>query len=238
MEAAVTLAADLEAELQGLYFENDSLLRAAELPFVQEVTKGSGTVRSIDARSLERAMRNRANHAGMILQRWAESAHIPCSFEVTREKTRRQELLASSESDIVFFGAHSHAPAVRPPMGLRTARIARPLLLLIDDSPRCERALATAAAVAGNRNYPIILLVLARDRAHFDKLSSATSDKLCRWEQPHTLLPHPVSNSSALIQMVRCQRPHLLVLNRQCEIITAQTVDAILDQVACPIVLV
>ena len=29
MEAAVHLAADLEAELQGLYFENDTLLRAA-----------------------------------------------------------------------------------------------------------------------------------------------------------------------------------------------------------------
>lgn len=238
METAVTLAVDLEAELQGLYFENDSLLRAAELPFVHEITGGSGTVRSLDAHSLQRAMRNRAERVRQVLERWAQSAQIRCSFEVTHERAKRRALLASSESEVVFFGSRSHAPAVRRPMGLRPPRISKPLLLLVDESPRRELALATAMVVASNHSFPIILQVLAHSREQFDRLSAIASETLCQRELPHTLLPHPVSKASALIQTVRSQRPHLLVLNRQCEILGEDAIDSLLDQIDTPVVLV
>ena len=56
METAAHLAADLHAELQGLYIEDVDLLRMAALPFTEEITTASGMARPIDAQSMERAM--------------------------------------------------------------------------------------------------------------------------------------------------------------------------------------
>ena len=61
METAAHLAADLHAELQGLYIEDINVLRMAGLPFMAEITAASGTVRPIDTQSMERAMQTKAD---------------------------------------------------------------------------------------------------------------------------------------------------------------------------------
>ncbi len=242
MEAAVKVAVALQADLQGLYVENDSLLRLAELPFVHEVTNGLATVRPIDARSMACAMRHRAELARRILENRAESARIRCSFSVTHGRAGRRSLLctmrSSSESDVIFFACRSHSPGVTPPLGLRARPVVRPLLLLVDNSPRSARALAAATAVARTLKSPIVLLVLAHDHQTFQHVSSATSAVLSELELAHTLLPHPITTASALIQSTRDQRPNLLLLDRQSELISESTIESMVDQLDCSIVLV
>ena len=69
METAAHLAADLHAELQGLYVEDVNVLRMAALPFTEEITAGSGVARPIDAESMERAMQNKAEHVRRLMER-------------------------------------------------------------------------------------------------------------------------------------------------------------------------
>ncbi len=206
IEAAVNLAADLEAELQGLYIEDDMLLQIAELPFVQEVTTGSGTVRPIDAQSMQRAMQNKAELVRRVLEHWAKSAQIPCSFAVARGRAMRRTLLARTDSDVIFFGCRSHAPTVRRPMGLRPKSVVRPLLLLIDQSARGARALTAAAVVAQNHARPIVLLVLARSSSEFRAIElGSVSAALRSGAAPYFAAPpdyhrqrtHPVRSRSA-----------------------------------------
>ncbi len=84
MEAAVSLAADLQAELQGLYIEDVNLLRMAELPFVYEVTTASGAIRPIDAQSLQKAMQQKAEQ---LAARWKiERNRRGCGFHFRSHK--------------------------------------------------------------------------------------------------------------------------------------------------------
>ncbi len=242
METAVNVAVALHADLQGLYVEDDSLLRLAELPFVHEITTGSATVRPIDAQSMQRAMRHRADLARRVLEKRAESARIRCSFSVTHGRAGRRSLLctlrAETETNVIFFACRSHAPGVTPPLGLRTSPVVRPLLLLVDDAPRSVRTVAATTAVASTLESPIVLLVLAHDRDAFQRVSSATSKILCDLELAHTLLPHPITTTSALIQSTRDQRPALLLLSRESELISESTIESMVDQLDCSIVLV
>ncbi|MHB8865062.1 MAG: universal stress protein, partial [Pirellulaceae bacterium] len=111
MEMAVHLAADFQAELQGLYIEDTDLLRMAALPFTQEITSGSGIAREIDAQSMERAMQNKAEHARQVMEQTATRVQIRWSFSVTRGRRTPRSLLTSSHADLILFGSRSHAPA-------------------------------------------------------------------------------------------------------------------------------
>ncbi len=73
MDAAVSMATLLGAQLEGIYVENETLLRAAQLPCVQEVTSGSATVRPIDAEAVQRSMHHSAELARQILEQRAET---------------------------------------------------------------------------------------------------------------------------------------------------------------------
>jgi hypothetical protein len=237
MQAAVRLAADLGVGLEGVYFENVTLLRVAELPFVHEVTRGSGTVRPIDAQSVQRAMQSNAEQARRELQRWADSAKIECSFSVTRERVSCRRLMSTSRSDIIFFGCRSHAPGVRRPMGLRP-RVEHPLLLVVSGSPQRDAALEAGTTLVQNHARPVILLVLAQTPEQFRQLSSAASQTLCELQLAHTLLPHPVVTRQGLIRSAHDQRPGLLVISRDCELLDDATLEMMVSHLHCPIVLV
>ncbi len=238
MEAAVTLAADLQAELQGMYIEDDDLLRIADLPFVHEITNGSGTVRPIDAQSMQRAMQKKADQIRAMMQRRAESAHIRCSFSVTRGRVLHRVLVATSDDEILFFGCRSHASVVRPPAGLRPRAAVRPVLVLLDESPRGRRAVDTATTAATKQVRPIVVLVFARDCHVFRQLCADALELLRLTELPITLLPQPVSTTATLIRSVRTQRPSLLVLSRECPLLSEATLESLVDELDCSTVLV
>ncbi len=238
MEAAVNLAVDLQAELQGLYIEDINLLRIAALPFVHEITTASGTVRPIDAQSMERAMQQKADQLRRAMEHRAESAQIRCTFSVTRGRVLQRVLLATAETDVVFFGCRSHAPTVRPPAGLRPKGIARCVLVLLDPSPHSPRALETALAVAGKHARPVVILVFANDRPTLRQLTADAYERSHGADVQITLLPQPVSSIATLIQSARTQRPELLLLSRECPLLSDNAIESLIDELACSIVLV
>ena len=63
LKAAASVAALLEAELVGMFFEDINLLRVAQLPFVQEVCFPMAEVRDIGVSQMERHWRSQANEA-------------------------------------------------------------------------------------------------------------------------------------------------------------------------------
>ncbi len=233
MEAAVNLAVDLEAELQGLYLEDVSLLRMAELPFVNEIATGSGAVRQIDAESMRKAMQQKADQLRQAMFHRAESAQIHCTFTVASGRVLQRVLLATSETDVVFFGCRSHAPSVRPPTSLRPRGAIRPVLVMIDTSPHSRRAWEIAEAVAQKHLRPLVILLLAFDRVTLRQLTRDAMERSQATRLQVTLLPQPITNLPSLIQTVRKQRPELVLLSRECPLLDDEAIESLVDQLDC-----
>jgi uncharacterized protein (DUF2267 family) len=239
METAAQLAADLHAELQGLYVEDVNVLRMAALPFTEEITAASGIARPIDAESMERAMRNKAEHVRRLMERTAARVRIRCSFSVARGHVTQSALLATSEADLVLFGSRSHAPAMRPPIGTRTRSAVRPIVAVVDAAAMSARTLDTAAAVGQRQGRGLVVLIC--DNEHDDvveQLAGRVRDELAARGVDANVPPGPIRTVAALIQSARAHRAAMVLLSRACRLLDEVAVRTLLENLDCSIVLV
>jgi hypothetical protein len=84
IEAAVSLAGSMDAELVGLFIEDLALLNFAALPFTQEIGQVSAERRRLSVEVLERQFRELAAGLRSALAGSAERHAVPWSFRVTR----------------------------------------------------------------------------------------------------------------------------------------------------------
>jgi nucleotide-binding universal stress UspA family protein len=176
LETAAQLAGPLEAELTGLFVEDADLLKLAGLPFVREIHPASATAEPLDATSLERALRLRAEQAGRALAAAAEHAKLRSSFRVVRGSVAAELLSAASAADLLVLGRGSRLLARHWTLGstafavaTRAARVllvrsgvpcrGRPLYVLDDGTPSAELALRAATALAEALGSDLTILV-------------------------------------------------------------------------------
>jgi nucleotide-binding universal stress UspA family protein len=174
LAAAASLAERLGAELEGLFVEDEDLLRFAALPFGEVVRSPGGGRERLDAAAAEAALRALAAHARVALERTASHHRVACSFRVTRGRVVREVLAAAAEADLVVLGAAGHGRSGRAAVG-ETARAAAgcaraPVLLLargsrldggvaaVDDgTPAGTRAVAAARQLARPDRPPAVV---------------------------------------------------------------------------------
>ncbi|HEY7657337.1 MAG TPA: universal stress protein [Burkholderiales bacterium] len=108
LEAAAELAGEMQAELLGLFVENQDLLHFAGLPFAREVGFESATRRALDVGSMERTLRALAKEARQALEAVASPTRVQWSFRVVRGVPAAELLAAAEESDLVI--ANLEAP--------------------------------------------------------------------------------------------------------------------------------
>ena len=113
LEAAVELAERMEAELIGLFVENQDLLHFAGLPFAREVGFASATRRTLDVESMERSLRALAKEARQKLASVAGRTPVQWSFRVVRGSPAAALLAMVEESDLVI--ANLDEPTELPP---------------------------------------------------------------------------------------------------------------------------
>ncbi len=238
MELAAQLAADFQAEFQGLYVEDINLLRMADLPFMQEITAGSGVARPIDRKSMERAMQHKAEHVRELMERTAASVQIRCSFSVERGRVLRCALAATREVDLVLFGSRSHAPAVRAPLGTRLRAATRPVVAVVEAAAVSARTLATAAEVGRRQQRGLVVLVCGGPQETAAHLAGRIRQELAAYEVHVRVPARPVGALSTLIQSAQDYRAAWVLLSRQCRLLDEGAVQTLLENLDCPIVLV
>jgi K+-sensing histidine kinase KdpD len=102
LEAAAELAGEMQAELLGLFVENQDLLHFAGLPFACEVGFESATRRALDVGSMERTLRALAKDARQALEAVVGPTRVQWSFRVVRGAPAAELLAAAEESDLVI----------------------------------------------------------------------------------------------------------------------------------------
>lgn len=178
LEAAAELAANLQAELMGLYIEDINLLRLANSPFAQEVGLFSGAIRELDAQRLQRQLRAQANRVRRRLSQLAERLQIRWSFRVARGAIDTELLSAASDVDLVILGragwsgkrqlgstAQTMASqALRPALFHAPRSTPRPAVLVVyDGSEIAQRALTTAADLVQSQKGFLSVAIIAGD---------------------------------------------------------------------------
>ncbi len=168
LSAAISLAADRDGELRGLFVEEEDLLRVAALPVTRVVGYRSAAPREVSVAEMERELRAHAARAEGLLHAAATRARLGSSFRVTRGRVVAQVVLASEEADLVLLDRSVH-----PPNGSRRAH--GPPALLYDGGPASTRLLGAATLLASQRGNRAEVLVAGPNA---EALAREASDRL------------------------------------------------------------
>lgn len=102
LRRAADMARRMEAELAGLFVEDEDLLRLAGLPFAREFSGGGR--RDLSLETMERELAREAVQLERELEAAARSLEIPWSFRTARGRVFSELLAASSGHELMVLG--------------------------------------------------------------------------------------------------------------------------------------
>ena len=183
-------------------------------------------------------MHNKAEHARQIMERTAASVQIQWSFSVSRGRRTPRALLATSQADLVLFGSRSHAPSVRPPLGVRTRSASRPVVVMVDATSASLRVLETAAMVGERQQRGVIVLIWGRVRPGDEQLVGRLRESFRERSLEIHLAPLPTDDVDGLIREANAQRAALVLMSRDCPLLDEVAMQSLIENLDCSIVLV
>lgn len=255
LEAAADMAAALQAELMGLFVEDENLLHLAGLPFAQEVRTPWAISRQMSSDRMEEDLRLRAAQARRALQAAADRVQARWSFKTVRGQVTPAVLEAALEADLVAMGRISHPVSRRNRLG-STARAAAarthrsvllmqqggdlsyPVLVTFDGSRAAWQALLAAAklASAGGDDLSVLLLCEEPERVN------ALKDEVRAWLGQRDLRAQyswlPEATTGTLIKVIQAAADCVLVLGGDNPLLEADAIQELLDETDCPVLLV
>jgi len=254
LEAAVILAADLHAELLGLFVEDPNLLRLAALPFAREAHSGPVREEPMDAPRMARVLRAEAEQLRRRFAAEAGRLHVRWTFEVTRGPVEREVLAAAERVDLVVMGAAGRNPMTGSGLGSTARAVARsavrsvaflspgnrpgrPVVALYDGAAGAEQVLALAARLACEDDRNLVVLVPQDAPEAAEETEREVEDYLAREGLRARLRRLPDGDAASLAREVRAVGGRLLVLrggHRLCDVASLAT---LLSRAGCPVVI-
>jgi nucleotide-binding universal stress UspA family protein len=260
LEAAAELANRAGAELLGLYVEDINLLRLARLPFAQEVGQFTAVRRRLDVREVERQIRGQKVRIRRMFEVTTRRTQVRWSFRVTRGTVAHEVLRAASGVDALVLGRSGWSLVAPRRMG-STARavlapevawsmpslclivpsggcLGAPFMVIYDGSTLAERALDAAAELMRKDEQPLVVLLLAEHHERLEPLRA----QVYAWRGERDLALRYVTLSTTnvpnLINTLHTEQCGTLVLPGRSDVLDAEVLQVVLDQVEVPILLV
>jgi nucleotide-binding universal stress UspA family protein len=159
--------------IAGVFLEDQTLFRLAELPFITELSRFSTTRRRLVVHDLERELKVQARRAERELQRLAESLGHPWSFR-THRGPLRTAIAEAHEVDLLLLGATRQALVGELSSIARSERHSgidapQPIGVLLEEAETGRRALEHAIELATKTGRPLIVFLSEESaRAHRD----------------------------------------------------------------------
>lgn len=174
LRAAANLAALLQAELHGIFVEDEELLRLCGLPFSREIGLLSAQPRQLESQAIERQLRAQAATLRRTLAQIAEGLQLHWSFRVTRGRVPDQ-LLAAAENALLLslgrvgrslgrsMGGTTQVIVERAPLPVlvtgKDGQVQPPYTVLYTGTASAARALRLATRLAQSSGYELQLWV-------------------------------------------------------------------------------
>lgn len=195
LDASVRLAAELGADVLGMFVEDLNVLRVAKLEVSRRVVPASGDARELEPGELERHLKAQSRRSREELRAAAERFHVPWSFRSVRGRVAQELVTAAREVDLVTVGATGSSPRRAPGSTVRAllAESDRPVLVLrreaplgpaihaLHDGTEAGREAVRTAAGLCREGALLEVLVTAEDPAAYRRLRDETAG----WLQRH-----------------------------------------------------
>jgi nucleotide-binding universal stress UspA family protein len=194
MAAAIEMASRLEAELVGLFVEDVTLFRLADLPSSSAAIGVSGQWRTIDSDNLARQFQVQRRRLRRTFEALAQRAQVSAGFRVRRGPVVAELLSAQSPADVLILhraswgiGSRRLGDQVRlllgrargPVMLVRRPVCATPAVVVVyDGSPLARHALSIAARLAVREMDPLIVLVWSQGEGSERRLRRSVRELL------------------------------------------------------------
>jgi hypothetical protein len=229
------------ADITGVFLENHSLFRLAELPFTTELCRITTARRPLTTGELERQMKVQARHAEQAVRSVAERARSPWSFRTHRG--RLSTALAEARGmDLLLLGAARRALASAGELRAtgRTVRAGgveslRPVAVLFDHADTAAGALDAGIELAGRTGRGLTVFLS-------DEASKARPDlmrQLQALSSKHTAIQTvPSADSGALLAAVRMVAPAVLIVGASETDFEEPRIGALQRELRCPILAV
>ena len=104
LQAATTLAVNLDAKLNALFIEDINLFRLAELPFAREIVNGSATGRGMNVADMERSVHMQTKRLRQLVETIAQQSRLNIAFDVERGDIASASCNASRHTYLLIFG--------------------------------------------------------------------------------------------------------------------------------------
>lgn len=252
LDAAVDLAARMEAELLGIFVEDLNLLRVAGLRGARQIRYPSATTEALDLAAMERDLRVRAEQARKALSAVAERAQVPWSFRVVRGQVASEVLAAALEADLLILGkaggslvgrtvgstaraAAAHAP--RSLLFVEPGSLFGPAILALHDgSTGSRQALSAAARLAKAADKDLIVLIATEGPNEVDRLQKDAAALLRGLETRVHFRRIPGVDILSLTRAVKREGRGVLVLSSS--LLGEEATHQLLSEVENPVLLV
>ena len=179
LETAVELALWMNAEVHGVFVEDEQLLHTASIPFTREIHFFGQTRKTFGASDIRRQFRLRQAKLRHLLEERAQESGLRWKFKVVQGDVSHEILNAAESADLVSLGHRGHNRSRRQEhFGSTTQEILRqnpgPILLnrpgvkidkqvmlVYDGTELADKALEMAVHIAEVHHEPLhVLLVL------------------------------------------------------------------------------
>lgn len=243
LNAAAALAEELDAELAGLFVEDDDLQRLIALPFAREFSALTGAGQPLSPGDVERAWRVQARALQRLLAEAAGRQRLRWSFRVARGRVSAEVSSLAQSFDLVVLGKPAGSRVVA--VTRTTARVASageplhagPVLVLFESMPASASSLAMGVALARRNRAGLVVLVSAADDVAYRAGCAAAAAALGERGAAGRCVRLQSLDEASLVAAAQREHAGCLVLADRERFLRQSGFERMLDRIDCPIVL-
>lgn len=239
--AAVALAAELDAELAGLFVEDIDLQHLSGLPFAREFSVLTGAGIPLSPDEVERIWRREEKAMQRLLAEAASRSQLRWSFRVARGRVAAEINTLAQALDLIVLGKRTGIGVMTVVQAtVRLADVepkAGPVLVLFEDLPTSARSLETGAMLARSNGAELVLLIKDGDEDAYRAACAAAQAVLKARGTAGRCVRLNAIEGDNLVQAARRERAGCLVLAGRERFLSQAGFERMLDAIECPVVL-
>jgi hypothetical protein len=240
LSLGATIASLLQAEIEGVFVEDDRLIRLTGLPFLRELRLESRNEVRLDPARLIREWRAIAKQAREVLEDFATRAGLSWSFRVWRGEYDSDLEQFATNSELLLMGSqdalstHRLSAKARP-----SSTTTKPLRLgAIFDSGMVEKKLLDTITELGQKSDIELILFLPADEQITADETLQTYLSQHDPEEKITLIRLSDKEPTSLAKQLKAAACDLLMISEQSSLLAGPTLKRILEGLPYPTVVV